>query len=222
MYPANLSQEHRNVPTSQMKTQPLSQWPRLTLPPGIDDKIFFDDDLPGFGLRLRRSGDRSWWVQYAMAERTRKLRLGSVAELDISKARSTAKDVLARVRLGGDPAHEKRAGRVLAGETVGALLPAFLERQRARLKPRSYVEIDAAPQRALQAAAPFGHHRAGPSHHRDALGPDRQDERPGDSQPGPQPACRRSSRGARARVTSTPTRRPTPTRRSRTAGAIAC
>ena len=115
---------------------------RLTLPPGIDDKIFFDDDLPGFGLRLRRSGDRSWWVQYAVAKRTRKLRLGSVAELDISKARSTAKDMLARVRLGGDPAHEKRAGRVLAGETVGALLPAFLERQRARLKPRSYVETE--------------------------------------------------------------------------------
>ena len=115
---------------------------RLALPPGISDKIFFDDELPGFGLRLRRSGDRSWWVQYAVAKRTRKLRLGSVAELDISKARSTAKTVLARVRLGGDPAHEKRAGRLQAGETVGALLPAFLERQHARLKPRSYEETD--------------------------------------------------------------------------------
>ena len=124
-----------------MKLSP-SAVARLALPPGINDKIFFDDDLPGFGLRLRRSGDRSWWVQYAVAKRTRKLRLGSVAELDIGKARSTAKDVLARVRLGGDPAHEKRVGRVQAGETVGALLPAFLERQRARLKPRSYVETD--------------------------------------------------------------------------------
>ena len=32
---------------------------RLALPPGIDDKIYFDEDLPGFGVRLRRSGDRS-------------------------------------------------------------------------------------------------------------------------------------------------------------------
>jgi hypothetical protein len=110
---------------------------RLALPPGIDDKIFFDEDLPGFGVRLRRSGDRSYWVQYAIAGRTRKVRLGSVAELDLGKARSTAKDVLAKVRLGGDPASEKMHARVRAGETVGALLKPFLLRQQSRLKPRS-------------------------------------------------------------------------------------
>ena len=86
----------------------------LVLPDGIDDKIYFDDDLRGFGLRLRRSGDRSYWVQYAIAGKTRKLRLGSFAELDIGKARSSAKDVLARVRLGGDPASEKNHARVRA------------------------------------------------------------------------------------------------------------
>jgi integrase len=110
---------------------------QLTLPPNIDDKIFFDDELPGFGLRLRRSGDRSWWVQYGIAGRTRKMRLGSVAELDISKARSTAKTILAQVRLGGDPASEKSHARVRAGETVGVLLKPFLLRQQTRLRPRS-------------------------------------------------------------------------------------
>ena len=138
--PRNPQSKTREI-LSQMKLS-ASVVARLALPPGISDKIFFDDDLPGFGLRLRRSGDRSWWVQYAVAKRTRKLRLGSVAELDISKARSAAKVVLARVRLGGDPAHEKRVGRLRAGETVGVLLPAFLERQRTRLKPRSYEETD--------------------------------------------------------------------------------
>ena len=95
---------------------------RLALPDGIDDKIYFDDDLPGFGLRLRRSGDRWYWVQYAIAGKTSKLRLGSFAELDIGKARSSAKDVLARVRLGGDPASEKSHARVRASETFGALI----------------------------------------------------------------------------------------------------
>ena len=27
---------------------------RLTLPPGKREAIYFDDDIPGFGLRLRR------------------------------------------------------------------------------------------------------------------------------------------------------------------------
>ena len=28
----------------------------LNLPTGVRDKTFFDDDLPGFGVRLRASG----------------------------------------------------------------------------------------------------------------------------------------------------------------------
>ena len=31
---------------------------RIALPAGIDDKIFFDEELPGFGLRLRAGGSR--------------------------------------------------------------------------------------------------------------------------------------------------------------------
>jgi hypothetical protein len=39
----------------------------LQLLPGQNDKIFFDDVMPGFGYRLRRSAGeikRSWIVQY--------------------------------------------------------------------------------------------------------------------------------------------------------------
>jgi integrase len=114
----------------------------LALPAGRADHVFFDSDLPGFGLRLRASGAKSWIVQYAIAGRTRKVRLGSLAELDPSQARNTAKNLLAKVRLGGDPAGEKKAARVRATETLGALLPRFLERQRARMKPRSYQETE--------------------------------------------------------------------------------
>ena len=48
----------------------------LTLPSGKDDHIEWDDDLPGFGYRLRLnkgSGKvgRSWVVQYRHAGATR-------------------------------------------------------------------------------------------------------------------------------------------------------
>jgi hypothetical protein len=112
----------------------------LTLPEGVCDRVFFDEDIPGFGLRLRASGVKTWLVQYAIGGRTRRLSLGSPGTLDPGKAREIAKDMLAQVRLGRDPAREKQRERAQAADTVGALLPRFLERQRARIKPRSLVE----------------------------------------------------------------------------------
>lgn len=114
----------------------------LKLPPGVRDKTFFDDDLGGFGVRVRDTGSKAYVVQYDIGRRTRRMTLGAVEALDISKARATAKDILAAVRLGRDPAGEKHTARVRASETFGALLPRYLEHQRAKLKPRSFQEIN--------------------------------------------------------------------------------
>src|SRR5262245_60698437 len=104
----------------------------LKLPPGVTDRVFFDEDLPVFGLRLSASGVHSWMVQDAIVGHTRRVVLGLLSALDPSKARATAKNLLAQVRLGRDPAAEKDRARVRAAETFGALLPRFLERQRTR------------------------------------------------------------------------------------------
>jgi integrase len=114
----------------------------IALPKGETDRVFFDSDLAGFGVRVRASGAKTWMVQYAIAGRTRRMTLGSTAMLDPGKARDTAKDLLAKVRLGLDPASEKMKARAKAAETVGALLPRFLKRQQERLKPRSYEEVE--------------------------------------------------------------------------------
>ena len=80
----------------------------LALPEGKDDKIFFDEDLPGFGVRLRRTGGRTWMVQYGIAGRSRRITLGPVAVLAPPQARAEAKKLLAAVHLGRDPAAERR------------------------------------------------------------------------------------------------------------------
>jgi integrase len=114
----------------------------LTLPVGVQEKTFFDDDIPGFGVRVRIGGTRRYVVQYKVAGKHRRVVLGAVSSLDLSKARQTAKDLLAAVRLGRDPAGEKLAQQQKFAETFGALLPRFLARQRQRLKPRSYQESE--------------------------------------------------------------------------------
>jgi integrase len=116
----------------------------LALPEGAEDKIFFDSDLPGFGLRIRASGVKTWIVQYAVARRTRRIVLGSPAILDLNKAREAAKDILAAVRLGKDPAAERAENKVKARETFGDCLQLYLSRRRndPKLRARSYREIE--------------------------------------------------------------------------------
>jgi integrase len=112
----------------------------LKLPKGVKDFVFFDERLPGFGLRLRASGAKSYLVQYAIAGKSRRLTIGTPAHLDPNAAFDAAKDLLARVRLGFDPVAERDQSRSRASETMGAVLPLFMERQRAKQKPRGFQE----------------------------------------------------------------------------------
>jgi integrase len=114
----------------------------LALPDGLIEKTFFDDDLPGFGVRLRRGGSRSFVVQYKTRGKHRRMPLGAASAIDLGKARSSARDILAAVRLGRDPAGEKLEARSKIEASFASLLPRFLARQRSRLKPRSYEETE--------------------------------------------------------------------------------
>jgi integrase len=115
---------------------------RLVLPPGKSDHIEPDDEIGGFGVRLRAGGSKKWVYSYTLGSKQRRITLGSVKILGATQARTTARDLAAKVRLGGDPAGERDEGRVRAAETLGATAPRFLSRQRAHLRPGSYVECE--------------------------------------------------------------------------------
>ena len=112
----------------------------LELKQGLTEKTYFDDTLAGFGIRIRAGGSKTYVVQYKIGGKHRRMVLGAVGAIDAGKARAAAKDLLAMVRLGRDPAGEKLEQRQKIGETFGALLPRFLTRQRTKLKPRSLEE----------------------------------------------------------------------------------
>jgi hypothetical protein len=100
----------------------------LRLPEGRSEAIHFDATLPGFGLRLRSGGGRTWIYQYKLGGKHRRVTLGSAKALDLAKARDQAVMLYAQVKLGQDPAGQKQEGRVRALQTFEAVLKAFLKR----------------------------------------------------------------------------------------------
>ena len=104
--------------------------------------IAFDDDLPGFGIRMRVGGKRTWVVQYRVGRKQRRLTLGPVYAIDLDEARQKAKESLAKVTLADDPQAEKERKRAEAAITLGSVLDRYLAGKKDRLRPRSYVETE--------------------------------------------------------------------------------
>src|SRR6516225_5112478 len=76
---------------------------RLGPLPANYDKVYFDDELPGYGLRVRGSGVHSHMVQYARAGVTRRMVIGKLGSIDPGKAYVRGRELMAQVRLGRDP-----------------------------------------------------------------------------------------------------------------------
>ena len=74
----------------------------LTLPPGKADFIAWDDDLPGFGVRLRGNAKR-YVVQYRIGTRQGRESLGDVRKITLDDARKIARNRFAKVELGIHP-----------------------------------------------------------------------------------------------------------------------
>jgi integrase len=127
----------------------------LALCDGEKDRIWFDDDVPGFGLRVRDTGSRVWVYQYKVARKTRRIVLGKASAIKLARAREIASEYHARVRQGGDPVTEKRVQIERASHTFGPLAEQYLERRKTALRPRSwaaaalYLQKHAAPLHAL-------------------------------------------------------------------------
>ena len=75
------------------------------------DTMLFDRSLPGFGLRIHPSGRKVYILQVRIDGRTRRLLVGRYADMGLTQARRRARDLLARVHAGENPAEQRRRAR---------------------------------------------------------------------------------------------------------------
>jgi hypothetical protein len=118
---------------------------RYRPPHGKVDHIVFDDELSGFGLRYR-NGRKTWIYQYAFGSGegrvNARMTLGEYPALSPAKARDTAEDLYAKVRLGQHPAAAKKASREEHRNTFGRLVAGYLQFQKTEIRPNTYVVVE--------------------------------------------------------------------------------
>ncbi len=104
----------------------------LNMKPSADGRVdYFDDDPPGFGLRLSSSGKKTWFFLYRSPTRKRegrplqiRLALGTYPATSLAKARKKAHDAHRDVEDGTDPGEVKR--EIREAGTFGDLATTFL------------------------------------------------------------------------------------------------
>ena len=101
------------------------------------DTVFWDSELPGFGVRVHPSGRKVYIAQTrAGGKAAKRVKVGRHGVITAEEARRRAALIVARIKAGEDPVPEPMAAKLADGPTVGDLARMYLEEHVAvRCKP---------------------------------------------------------------------------------------
>ncbi len=111
--------------------------------PGERDQYLWDTDLGGFGLKVTPKGRKVYLVQYQRGRggKTQRVTIGPHGVLTADQARGEAERLLASVRLGADPAEDRRSRR--KESTISELANRYLkEHVKRHNKPSTASEFE--------------------------------------------------------------------------------
>lgn len=113
------------------------------------DYIAFDDEVKGFGVRVLRTGVKTYLVQYRTGGRTRRVKIGRHGVLTADQARGRAKELLGAVAGGDNPAQAISDHRT--APTVATVCDRFIrDHVEQRLKPTTLRDYKAAIHRLIK------------------------------------------------------------------------
>jgi integrase len=115
---------------------------KLELAAGKIDFVFFDDDLQGLGLRLRKGSkgiSYTWIFQYSRNGNAKRMRVGDYPTLSPQAARDIARPWYGAVCQGRDPASEKAQAQI-DHDSFGQIVTAYLAAKKDGLRASTYIE----------------------------------------------------------------------------------
>ena len=105
--------------------------------PKKGQKYYFDDNLPGFGLRVS-AGVKSFFVQSYVGRKKVRCTIGRLPVFNVARARLRAKELLLDMAYGINPQEEKKQTRIQL-TTLGQVVDTYLIDR--NLKPNSIRDI---------------------------------------------------------------------------------
>lgn len=119
-----------------MPTLNLTDRAIRSLKPSQGRGEYFDRSLAGFGVRVAPTGRRTFVLRYrSKTGREHRISLGTYPALSLADARDRARQLIAAVARGEDPAAERQA---VAAGTFAEVAESFLEHHAALRSPRTY------------------------------------------------------------------------------------
>jgi integrase len=91
--------------------------------PDTGNRITYDTDVAGFGVRVTSAGARAFILNYRVGGRERRITIGSFPDWSVSAAREHAKGLKRRIDQGQDPMGERHEER--AAPTIDTLADRF-------------------------------------------------------------------------------------------------
>jgi integrase len=104
--------------------------------------VVFDNEIRQFGMRVRYDKDqtirKAWICRYKIGTAQFRPKIGDYPVVSAEAARKAAKDLLAKVQLGGDPQAERKQAAAEASITVLSIIDQYLERKKKDLEKDKY------------------------------------------------------------------------------------